>query len=226
MHYLYLVPICLALAAVFIFVEKLKHYLVADVIKGVASAFFVLLGFLGTLSGNAPEVARLILLGLVLGAVADVLLNLRYVYEGSKAQLAFLAGVLVFLAGHLAYLGAVVPFCPALPFVLVVGVILTAVLMYWIFGRIEAKMVFKVFGVFYVGAIVMLNCVAGCVLAASPCFRWFVFLAGTLLFLASDVILIINNFGPKASFTMRVSNLMLYYVGQLLIALSLQLPLP
>lgn len=226
MHYLYLVPICLALAAVFIFVEKLEHYLVADVIKGVASAFFVLLGFLGTLSGNAPEVARLILLGLILGAVADVLLNLRYVYEGSKAQLAFLAGILVFLAGHLAYLGAVVPFCPALPFVLVVGVILTAVLMYWIFGRIEAKMVFKVFGVFYVGAIVMLNCVAGCVLAASPSFHWFVFLMGTLLFLISDVILIINNFGPKASFTLRVSNLMLYYVGQLLIALSLQLPLP
>ena len=226
MHYLYLVPICLALAAVFIFVEKLGNYLVADVIKGVASAFFVLLGFLGTLSGIAPEVARLILLGLVLGAVADVLLNLRYVYEGSKAQLAFLAGILVFLAGHLAYLGAVVPFCPALPFVLVVGVILTAVLMYWIFGRIEAKMVFKVFGVFYVGAIVMLNCVAGCVLAASPCFRWLVFLTGTLLFLVSDVILIINNFGPKASFAMRVSNLMLYYVGQLLIALSLQLPLP
>ena len=107
-----------------------------------------------------------------------------------------------------------------------IAVILTAVLMYWIFGRIEAKMVFKVFGVFYVGAIVMLNCVAGCVLAASPCFRWFVFLTGTLLFLVSDVILIINNFGPKASFTLRVSNLMLYYVGQLLIALSLQLPLP
>ena len=48
---------------------------------------------------------------------------------------------------------------------------------------------------------------------------------GTLLFLVSDVILIINNFGPKASFPLRVSNLMLYYVGQLLIALSLQLPL-
>ena len=226
MQYLYLVPICLALAAVFIFVEKLGRYLVADVIKGVASAFFVLFGFLGSLRGGAPEVARLVLLGLVLGAVADVLLNLRYVYEGSKAQLAFLAGILVFLAGHVAYIAAIVAHCPALPFAVVVGVILTAVLMYWILGRIEAKMVFKIFGVFYVGAVVVLNCVAGCVLAAAPCLRWFVFLAGTLLFLVSDVILILNNFGPKQSFGMRVSNLMLYYVGQLLIALSLQIPLP
>lgn len=226
MQYLYLVPICLALAAVFIFVEKLGHYLVADVIKGVASAFFVLLGFLGALRGGAPEVSRFVLLGLVLGAVADVLLNLRYVYEGNKAQLAFLAGILVFLAGHLAYLAAMVPFCPALPFVLSVGIILTAVLMYWIFGRIEAKLVFKIFGVFYVGAIVILNCVAGCALAALPCARWFVFFAGTLLFLVSDIILILNNFGPKATFAMRVSNLMLYYLGQILIALSLQLLLP
>ena len=94
MQYLYLVPICLAIAAVFIVIEKMGRYLVADVIKGVASAFFVLLGLLSAFMCNDVVFARMVLFGLVLGAVADVLLNLRYVYEGSKAQLAFLAGIL------------------------------------------------------------------------------------------------------------------------------------
>ena len=56
-----------------------------------------------------------------------------------------------------------------------------------------------------------------------PSAHTIVFLVGVVLFLMSDVILILNTFGPKKSFVMRVSNLMLYYVGQLLIALSLQL---
>ena len=97
--------------------------------------------------------------------------------------------------------------------------------MYWILGRIEAKIAFKVFGFFYMGAIVILNCIVVATLIQHPNAHWVVFLAGTLLFLVSDVILILNTFGPSQSFTMRVSNLMLYYVGQLLIALSLQLPL-
>ena len=225
MQYLYLAPICLVLAAVFIVVEKLEHYLVADVIKGVASAFFVALGFFGALGTADVAFARMVLLGLLLGAVADILLNLRYVYEGSKGQLAFLGGILVFLAGHVAYVFACLPHCNYIPFAVAAGFVLTALLMYWILGRVEAKAVFKVFGVFYVGAVVILNCLVLVALLTHRNPHWLCFFAGTLLFLLSDVILILNTFGPKQRFTMRVANLMLYYVGQILIALSLQLPL-
>lgn len=225
MQYLYLCPICLLIAAVFIFVEKLERYLVADVIKGVASAFFVLLGILGAFKSNDAGFARMVVIGLVIGAIADVLLNLRYVYEGTKAQIAFLAGILVFLLGHIAYIVACAPHCKMLPAAIVFGIILTAFLLYWIFGRIEAKPAFKVFGVFYIGAIVILNCVALVVLLGSWNAHWLMFFGGTMLFLVSDVILILNTFGPKSNFAMRIANLMLYYVGQLMIALSLQLPL-
>ena len=47
------------------------------------------------------------------------------------------------------------------------------------------------------------------------------FAAGAFLFLVSDIVLILNTFGPKSKFSLRVTNLSLYYVGQLLIALSL-----
>ena len=224
MQYLYLCIICLVTAAVFIVLEKMGRFVAADIVKGVASAFFVALGLLGVPGCTDSRFALFVVIGLVLGAVADVLLNLRYVFEGEKAKLAFLAGIVVFLAGHIAYIVACLPYCDALVPCTIIGVVLTCVLLYWIFKQIEASTLFKVFGFFYLGAIVTLNCIALFVLVTAFSPHWAMFFAGTLLFLVSDIILILNNFGPKQRFWMRISNLMLYYVGQLLIALCLQLP--
>ena len=45
---------------------------------------------------------------------------------------------------------------------------------------------------------------------------------GALLFLGSDIILILNTFGGQSRESLRISNIVLYYIGQLLIAASLQ----
>lgn len=226
MQYLFLCPICLVIAAVFIYIEREGSYVLADVIKGVASLCFVALGVLGALKCKDPVLAKMVVTGLVIGAVADVLLNLRYVFEGKYGKLAFLVGIVVFLAGHIAYIIAVLPYSGSFfPVAIVVGAVLATLLLYWIFGRIEASPTFKGFGVFYVGAICILNCLALLALIEQRNAHWFVFFVGALLFLVSDIILIFNTFGPRKSFPMRVSNLMLYYIGQLMIAASLQLPL-
>jgi len=226
MHYLWLCPICLALALWFIFVERSERYVEADIIKGCASVVFVVLGFLSAFggTGTTDEVFRtLVLGGLGIGAVADVILNLRYVFEGNKGKLAFLAGILVFLLGHLFYLLAVWRTCN-MPYLYVgVGLVLTGALMVWIFQRIEASIAFKVFGIFYIGAITVMNCVALGSLLTNPTGQSALFFLGAVLFLVSDIILILNIFGPENRFSWRVANLILYYVGQLLIALSLQL---
>lgn len=226
MSYLWLCPICLVLAAVFIAVERAERYVEADVIKGAASLAFVILGWLGSMrvsAGTDPSYVRLIVDGLCLGAIADVVLNLRYAFDEPKGKIAFLAGILVFLCGHILYLCAVLK-TSAMPWLFVaIGLVLTGFLMAWIFQRIEASLVFKVFGVFYVGAIMVMTCVAVGALIARPCAHTLTFLVGALLFLLSDIILILNTFGRESRFTWRVANLMLYYVGQLLIALSLQM---
>ena len=49
------------------------------------------------------------------------------------------------------------------------------------------------------------------------------FALGAVLFLISDIVLILNTFGKESKFSLRIVNLSLYYIGQLLIALSLQL---
>lgn len=211
MQYLWICPVCLGLAAWFIMVERAERYVMADVIKGAASVCFVLLGILGMLrSGDASNIEYLVTIcvGLVIGAVADVVLNLRYVFEGAKGRAAFLVGILVFLLGHVAYLVALLRRC-AMPYLYMgIGLVLTGALMYWILQRIEAALAFKVFGVFYIGAITVMNCVAVGALLTQPSAHAAMFVAGALLFLASDVILILNTFGPTQRFTWRVSNLM------------------
>jgi len=44
---------------------------------------------------------------------------------------------------------------------------------------------------------------------------------GAVAFLISDIVLIFNTFGKETKFSMRITNLSFYYIGQLLIAISL-----
>ena len=209
---------CLALAAVFLYQEKEKKYVPAVVLKGLASLCFVILGLL---LSPGTHTAKLIVTGLVLGCVADVMLNLRFVFE-KKGKLIFLAGILVFLAGHIFYLAAALPLSGSPIVCLIAGAVLTALLMRWIFKRITAQTAFKIFGVFYIGAIVLLNCVAIGNLIAAPSAFTALFAAGGVFFLVSDIVLILNTFGAETKQSLRVTNIALYYVGQLLIALSLR----
>ena len=47
------------------------------------------------------------------------------------------------------------------------------------------------------------------------------FAAGSVLFLISDIVLILNSFGKETRQSLRVTNISLYYLGQLFLALSL-----
>ncbi len=209
--------LCLCLAALFMWTEKKENYMGAVILKGLASLCFVLVG---VMAGNGGQLAKLIVTGLLLGCIADVLLNLRWVFP-KKGQLLFLVGILVFLGGHVVYLAAVLPMADNWAVCVVVGVVLTALLMKWIFSKITAKKAFKIFGVFYLGAIMLLNCVAVSNLMTAPSAFTGLFAAGALLFLISDIVLILNTFGQKSKFSLRVTNLSLYYIGQLLIAWSM-----
>lgn len=197
--------------------ENKEKYVAAVVLKGLASLCFVIVG---AMTGDGSHLAKLVLAGLILGCIADILLNLRWVFK-EKGKLIFLVGILVFLSGHIVYLAAILPMAQSLVSCFVIGIILTAGLMKWIFTKITAEKAFKIFGVFYIGAIVLMNCVAISNLITVPSAFTALFAAGAALFLISDIVLILNTFGPESKFSLRITNLSLYYLGQLLIALSL-----
>ena len=209
---------CLIFAAMFLYQESREKYVPAAVLKGLASLCFVILGII---CSPGSHLAKLIIIGLVLGCIADVLLNLRWVFK-EKGQLIFLVGILVFLSGHILYLAAVLPLSANWILCFAIGVVLTAALMVWIFKQITAKKAFKIFGVFYIGAIMLLNCVAIGNLISAPSVFTGLFAAGALFFLVSDIVLILNTFGSETKQSLRITNISLYYIGQLLIALSLK----
>ena len=214
-----LVVLCAVLAGVFLSKESKGQYVPAVILKGLASLCFVTIG---VLCSPGTHVAKLIVAGLIIGCIADVLLNLRMVFE-EKGQAIFLVGILVFLTGHIMYLAAIIPLCSSLMTCIMIGIVLTALLMIWIFKRVTAKPAFKIFGVVYIGAIMMLNCVAIANVIASPTGFNIQFAAGAVFFLISDIVLILNTFGDEFKQSLRNTNIGLYYIGQLLIALSLQL---
>lgn len=214
-----LIPACLCIAGLFIWQERKGKFVLADVLKGIASLCFVILGLL---CSHGIHPAKLIVAGLILGCIADVLLNLRFIFQDNKGQMGFLAGIVVFLAGHVMYLTAILPMAKSWILCVLVGIVLTAVIMRCLFLVITAKRVFKIFGIFYIGVIVILNCVAIANMITAPSMFTRVFAAGAFLFLISDIVLILNTFGPVQKFSLRLTNLSLYYIGQILIALSLQ----
>lgn len=221
MRYSIFCILCLAFAGVFLYMESKKKHLAAICLKGLASSCFVLLGIFGSKHATDTHTAQLVLTGLWLGLAADILLNLRYFFQ-KNGQIPFLIGILVFLAGHVMYIIALIPKCRPLPICLVIGAVLTAVLIWWIFQRITAKPAFKIFGVFYLGAIMIMTSIACGIFITAPSVFSGLFAVGALLFLASDIILILNTFGSKTKESMRIANIILYYTGQLLIAASMQ----
>ena len=130
-----LIPLCLAFAGAFLWTEKQEKYVPAVVLKGLASLCFVVLGLL---TSPGTHMAKLIVTGLILGCAADVMLNLRWVFQ-KKGQMIFLVGILVFLSGHVFYLAAILPMCRSKLLCVLIGAVLTALLMMWIFKRITAK---------------------------------------------------------------------------------------
>ena len=211
------VGLCAVLAVIFLYTESKKQYVPAVILKGLASLCFVITGIL---CSDGSQLARMIVLGLAVGCAADILLNLRFVFK-EKGQAVFLVGILVFLTGHILYLAAVFPLSSNWLLCVIIGIALTAALMVWIFKQITAKQAFKIFGVVYIGAIMLLNTVAvGNLITAHSVFTG-LFAGGAVLFLISDIVLILNTFGEKTRQSLRNTNIGLYYAGQLLIALSL-----
>ena len=209
--------LCAVFAAFFIYHEYLEKPVHSVILKGIASLCFLIAGILN--SNGSPE-ARMIVIGLALGMVADIFLNLRFVIKEHSRKI-FLTGILIFLAGHIVYLLAVFPECPWKVPVVLISLILTAVLMRWIFTRITADRAFRIFGIIYVGAIVLLTVTGIANYISDPSSFHLVFMLGAMFFLISDIVLILNTFGKNPKFRNRIINLSMYYIGQMLIAFSL-----
>lgn len=210
----------LLLQGAFVVVEHKQRWIAANILKGLASLVFVLIGFVGWISTTSSNFTNCVFAGLLLGMLGDILLNLRFVYP-DKGQKIFLAGIAAFLIGHILYLCALIPLAQHIYVDIAIGAVLAICLLIYIFKTMKVKLAFKIFGVLYLGAVIIMTCMALDIAFFTAGPRTITFAIGAILFTASDIVLIFNTFSGVTRFSLRITNLTLYYVGQVLIACSL-----
>lgn len=191
----------------------------ATLLKGLASLVFVLLGVY-CYGSHPTEFGKLILIGLVLGMVGDIFLNLRNQFTGGTSMKVFAVGILAFLSGHFLYIAALLQRSGD---ILLSALALTAVISFLsipqLMKRVTAPNIgLKVFGyVYLVIVIAMFSSAASLWIKTATGALTVVFTVGALLFMVSDFIMIYYTFGKKIK-PLRAINLLCYYAGQLMIA--------
>ncbi len=203
----------------FIKVEYKGDMRKALLLKGLAAIIFVAAGF--SVMKNCTDVrhAQFIVIGLFMGFVGDVLLNLQYVVKnGGKL---FVIGAGAFLIGHMFYSLSWGSYISGFMSTIIAAVVAIGIML-WVYQHITVESIgLKVFGVVYLGVAVLATSFAVESYIRNPQnLSSIVFAIGGMLFIFSDVVLFFNMFGNKKKW-MRATNLTTYYLGQLFIAASL-----
>jgi uncharacterized membrane protein YhhN len=203
------IVVCVAAVAALLVAEQRESQAGKWLAKPVASAAFIAVAvFSGALDS---DYGRLVLLGLGLCLLGDVLL----IPEGRLAV--FRSGVFAFLAGHVAFAAAFLTQPRSLPWLVAAAAALAVALWgvwRWLSPRLPADMRLPVQAYFLViGVMTALACaVSG---AGGPA----IVAAGAIAFTASDISVARDRFVHK-EFTNRAWGLPLYYLAQVLLALS------
>lgn len=222
----------IVLQALFIRSDSEGDYLKAAALKAAASAVFVALGIAGALAGPAGPCSWLVCLGLLFGMAGDILHGLRFVRgrglrSEKRSKLVrehlFTIGALFFLAGHICYLGYLLPKEKHLFAVFVAAAALSAALIWRLSRTIRMRGPRAAAGAAYLACISLLACAAAGLWAETGALPDGCFAFGAALFLISDTLLVLNSFGPKRSPVRRIWSLSTYYAAQLLIASGLML---
>lgn len=194
------------------------------VTKVLASLSFLALIALGAPAGAAPATPLFtaIAAGLVLGALGDVALL-------GQRSAAFLAGLVAFLLGHVAYVVAFAWLsCPggwltpwsALPVLLAAGALV------WLVPHVRRNKPAMLVPVLVYVAVITLMVIAALAAAQpatgpapllTPTRRWIFLVGGAVLFFASDLFVARNRF-VAPGLVNRLLGLPAYYGGQVLIA--------
>jgi len=212
---------CCFFQLIFLIVEKQNKIKLSLFFKGFASICFILLGIITLLKSQNRFFTGFILAGLILDGIGDVVINLRFAFEKSK-HTTFLLGTAFFFAGHICYLIALWTnaslFAPSIICGLI-GAIITLLILNKVLDNL--KIIYKIFGIVYITTLFLMTSISIFNLVSSVNTLTILFVIGALLFAISDILLIVNNFGKRKHYPVRVMNLVFYYIGQLLIASSL-----
>jgi uncharacterized membrane protein YhhN len=209
---------CMAACLVLVAAEWRHLARVRVIAKLTASAAFVAVGVLAAEQCSRGDVSRLILAGLVLGAIGDACLLV-------DDKRWFLAGLGTFLAGHLAYVVAMAMLAPIATWPAAAGawaalpVATGAIVLAWLWPRLGA-MRGPVIAYVITICVMVVAAIAVARGNAIPAPNQTRLVLGASLFFVSDLSVARDRFVAR-EFTNKLYGLPAYYAGQLFIAWTL-----
>ncbi len=231
-----LIAAFLLLWGLFIFKVVTDKRLEGFFYKGFSSFLFVAIAVYGAYHFlNEPNVGSFnmlmlnnyftlilfIILGLVAGLIGDLFLEVQYFYD-KKKNYTIHQGMIIFLIGHVLYIVGLISFVKFNIAALVIGLVMTIVV--YVGGLVMKLQMGKLAPMTYLYTFVIFTMVGFATLQAGVMFfnpYSIYFMVGAILFGISDLLLAPIYFKDEKSKFFVVSNLATYYLGQLLIALSI-----
>lgn len=214
-----LISLCLLFDIVYIICRKNNKYNIGLIAKCLASFCFIIMGYLGYKHNNSTF-NYYILIGLILDGVGDLFLALRNIVF---KQAMFIAGAIAFLLGHIFYIKAQYPIANDYKIqCLIAGVVFGAILMNIFVKVCNLKLGYIVLGIVYCMMICIMASLSVGIFLTNKIKTAFIFSIGSILFMSSDFILVLNQFSKKKAW-MHPTYSLLYYFAQILISYSLLL---
>ena len=224
-----LLGVAVVLTALFIYVRLKKGGTLALYAKALASVGFLTLGIFGAYESMLGLASVFILLGLLMGLLGDIVLDLKVVYKQDNDQ-HLNAGMLCFGVGHIFYFVALTilvtnslyissKLLPILLISALIGVLFTLGVVFLAKPMLKLDFGnFKIQTILYTFILSFMTAYSIAVTIYAP--KVLLFAIGLAFILISDLILSNQYFGGKADnkfFTFL--NHAVYYMGQIAIAL-------
>ena len=211
--------------ALFLIARDRKGSVKALLVKTLTSFLFIAVAFVSFLANPNQGVATyamLIMMGLVCGLIGDIVLDLKIMYRESSSLYQH-GGMVSFLIGHLFYLAALiiyfgfnwVPVVIALALALIIGLVSKFILKFNF-----AEHTIDTYAYSFILSYMMTQaCYAAITQGFTTC--TVLLAAGAILFLLSDLVLVMTYYDNKDSRPFIVVNHVLYYAAEFTIALSI-----
>lgn len=196
----------------------------ALLLKSTTSFLFISVAFASFMVNSGQGVATffaLIMMGLICGLIGDIVLDLKIMYKESSSLYQH-GGMVAFLVGHLFYLAALIIYFGFnwMPLVIavVLAILITLVSKFILKFNFAEHTIDTYAYTFFLSYMMTQACYAAITRDFTAC--TILLAAGAILFLLSDLVLVMTYYDNKDSKPFIVVNHVLYYAAQFTIALS------
>ena len=190
------------------------------IFKSIASILFVLTGIFSYIYSKSDSIYLIIIIALIFGMVGDIILDIKYFFPKYDNTI-FLLGMISFLIGHIFYLVFLINKTNNILLSIFITLIISIVLLFIVYKKVSASKSILILGGVYLTIIVLILVLSIVFGLTNINISNTIFMIGMILFVSSDIILAFNEFGNNRKEWLVSFNLIIYYIGQSLIALSI-----